>query len=78
MFVILEKHTLTTMTIFTYFIMNLVLHEAGEVLVSLAAVPALVWSVRDSTQPGALVGQCLGVQERAGGLVTLHEAEHKV
>ena len=78
MFVILEKHTLTTMTIFTYFIMNLVLHEAGEVLVSLAAVPALVRSVRDSTRPGALIGQRLGVQELAGGLVTLHEPEHKV
>ena len=58
--------------------MNLVLHEAGEVLVSLAAVSALVRGVRDPTRPGALEGQRLVVQELAGGPVTLHEPEHKV
>ena len=54
------------------------LHEAGEVLVSLAAVSALVRGVRDPTRPGALEGQRLVVQELAGGPVTLHEPEHKV
>ena len=66
------------MTTFPHFIVNLVLHEAGEVLVSLAAVSALVRGVRDPTRPGALVGQRLVVQELASGPVTLHEPEHKI
>ena len=53
------------------------LHEAGEVLVSLPAVSALVRSVGDPTSPraGAIIGQSLGVEELTGGLVLLHEAE---
>ena len=53
------------------------LHEAGEVLVALSAVSALVWSVGDPASPraGAIIGQSLGVQELTGGLVPLHEAE---
>ena len=57
--------------------MYLMLHEAGEVFVSLPAVSALVRSVGDPACPGAgaIIGQSLRVQELAGGLVPLHEAE---
>ena len=53
------------------------LHEAGEVLVALSAVSALVRSVGDPASPGAgaIIGQSLGVEELTGGLVLLHEAE---
>ena len=59
-----------------YFIVNLMLHEAGEVLVSLPAVSALVRGVWHPTSSGAgaFIGQSLGVQELAGGLVLLHKA----
>ncbi len=57
------------------FIVNLMLHEAGEVLVSLPAVSALVRSVGNLASSGAVIGQSLGVQELAGGLVLLHESE---
>ena len=61
-----------------YFIVNLMLHEAGEVLVSLPAVSALVRGVWHPASSGAVIGQSLGVQELAGGLVLLHESEtHK-
>ena len=52
------------------------LHEAGEVLVALSAVSALVRSVGDPASPGAgaIIGQSLGVQELARCLMLLHEA----
>ena len=56
-------------------IVNLMLHEAGEVLVSLPAVSALVGSVGHPASAGAVIGQSLGVQELAGGLVLLHKSE---
>ena len=54
------------------------LHETGELFVPLPAVSALVGRLRDSARPGALVGQGIGPQELAGGLVALHEAENKI
>ena len=53
------------------------LHEAGEVLESLLAVSTFVRSVGDPASPGAgaIIGQSLGVQKLAGGLMPLHEAE---